>query len=472
MMRIARPGSARSSSRSRRRPVPPVDLGRWGILAAALLVVWLTVPLFFKSSVEFSRVDSAENFDLVPVRRESGDRPYWGAELESAWPAATPAAVEVPAVVEEWERVLPGEPIADYCVAGNRISVPIVRSTGERAVVALDRRTGSLLWQVDAFPRNESSAGSGSPLEIAMPADDGNHVFVISKGVGEQWLSAIDAAGRVAWRVELGTAPETAPCPPVLSGNLVLVVGRTAGMLRSAATLTGVHRQTGAMIYRRVHPICRDVSPPIVRETGGHPQVVLAGAEGVAAWHPDLGKPLWHCGWESWGALPAITADEKRVYLSVDGPQPQTLAIRSNGRGNVGETHVAWRNPTTGSTLGRPAIMAGHLVVLDRDGAVVGMSHSTGLIRWRLALPGKPASGLERIGDQLLVATDKQTWSLVRLIDGSTPDFRPLGPVAAPTGPVTTTRDELLTTTGRRLTVVSMTAATVSAEAANGAPLR
>jgi hypothetical protein len=116
--------------------------------------------------------------------------------------------------------------------------------------------------------------------------------------------------------------------------------------------------------------------------------------------------------------------------------------------------------------------MAGHLVVLDRGGAVVGMSHSTGLIRWRLSLPGKPTSGLQCFGDQLLVATDEPMWSLVRLIDGTTPDFRPLGPVAAPTGPVTTTRDELLTTTGRQLTVVSMPVVTASAEAASGAQIR
>jgi hypothetical protein len=470
MMRVVPFEFARSPARSRRRQGTTVELGRWGALAALLLVVWLTVPLLLHSTVEFSRVDSADNFDLVPVHRETGDRAFWGAELGQEWPRAT--STEVPAVVEEWGRVLPGEPIADYCVAGNRITVPIARPTGERAVVALDRRTGRLLWQVDGFPRNELSAGTGSTLELAMPADDGNHVFVISKGGDEQWLSVIDASGRIAWRLELGSAPETAPRPPVLSGNLVLVVGRTTGLLRSAATLTGVHRQTGAMIYRRVHPVCRDVAPPIVRETGGRPQVVLAGAEGVAAWHPDLGKPLWHCGWESWGSLPAITADEKRVYLSVDRPQAQTLAIRTNGRGNVGETHVAWRNPTTGSTLGRPALMAGHLVVLDRSGAVVGMSHSTGLIRWRLSLPGKPTSGLQCLGDQLLVATDEPMWSLVRLIDGTTPDFRPLGPVAAPTGPVTTTRDELLTTTGRQLTMVSMPTATVSADAASGAERR
>ena len=391
-----------------------------GGLIGGLVAVLTGLAFVWSPFPEIERPESAQNFDLVECQPAPGDRPWWGAPVlesptnDSAQPDEQIQAAEqaqTPFLVR-WTAPLQGAGLSEPCMWGDQVYFALQETEPRRAaLIAVHRQTGALLWKNDALPfeereapaAKEGSAKLSLQAPTVMPASDGWRIYVPTHSAGRLWLTAVDRKGKTVWIRDVGpSVQEGATQPAILSGNFVLVAGETSSRWSTSAYVAALHRETGELIYRLKHPTARRVASFMVGNTGGRPQVILAGEGGAAAWHVGLGKPLWNCRWKHVAGPLSLAIDERNAYFSSGGESPQTVAVRTNGRGDVSKSHISWWNQRIGSSLGTPVLRGQELIVLNEKGECTGLDRRTGLQQWKVQLEGPFPQGPQPWGEGVL----------------------------------------------------------------------
>src|SRR5262249_51194644 len=84
-------------------------------------------------------------------------------------------------------------------------------------------------------------------------------------------------------------------------------------------------------------------STPLPIEVQGEKQIVSAGSGLVAGYAPANGKEIWKVTYDGYSVVPRPVFGHGLVFLSTGYDSPSLLAIRPDGRGDVTDTHVAWK---------------------------------------------------------------------------------------------------------------------------------
>jgi hypothetical protein len=75
----------------------------------------------------------------------------------------------------------------------------------------------------------------------------------------------------------------------------------------------------------------------------------------MIAYDPQSGEELWKVRYNGWSVVPRPLFGRGLVYVITDYEQPELWAVRPDGRGDVTDTHVAWKvtkdMPRTASLL-------------------------------------------------------------------------------------------------------------------------
>jgi len=141
---------------------------------------------------------------------------------------------------------------------------------------------------------------------------------------------------------------------------------------------------------------------PLVIEVAGKEQLISPASSTIIAYEPSTGKEIWRV--RSPTHTPAVSpvfADGLVLAVTGHGPA-EMLAIRPDGKGDVTETHVAWRVggkevPQTPS----PVVLDGLLYMLADHGVMTCIEIGTGKSVWREQLGGSciasPIHDKERI---------------------------------------------------------------------------
>lgn len=176
------------------------------------------------------------------------------------------------------------------CVVGNAVYITTYRAEEqELATVALDRRTGELLWKQRApATRIEPFHPVGSPA-AASPACDGQRVYVF---FGSYGLLCYDTAGKMLWSKPLGPFQDEfgASSSPVLADDLV-ILNEDHDV---DSFLLAVNKHTGETVWHVSRAdFVRSYSTPIIINVDGHKQVVVAGSLQLTGYDLATGERLW-----------------------------------------------------------------------------------------------------------------------------------------------------------------------------------
>ena len=140
---------------------------------------------------------------------------------------------------------------------------------------------------------------------------------------------------------------------------------------------------------------------PIILEVRGRLQLFSPGAKAMIAYDPQSGEELWKVRYNGWSVVPRPLFDHGLVYVITDYEQPELWAVRPEGRGDVTDTHVAWKvtkeMPRTASLL----LVDDLLYMANDEGSAICLEAKTGNQVWREHLKGKhsasPIYGAGRI---------------------------------------------------------------------------
>ena len=350
-----------------------------------------------------------------------------GTSLEKGVPVKWSATENV-----AWKMKVPGRGHSSPVIWGDRVLLAsCLPEKEQRILLCLDRRTGRELWRRVVIKSGLETLHRLNSRASGTPATDGKLIFatfmkidgrkVPAPNVGAARLitpgtivvAAFDMDGRQKWNVEIGefiSAHGFNSCP-VIYEDLVIINGDHDGKSYMAA----LDRETGKVRWKvkREHGI-RSYGTPIIRKVGGRTQMVLAGSKAVTSYDPDTGRQHWTVDGPTEQFVASMVFDGSRFFVTGGFPERHILAIRPDGKGNVTETHIAWRARRGASYVPSPIVVGKYFLVVADSGVASCFLAKTGERLWMERLGGGHSASTISAGGLVYFVSDKGVTSVVK----------------------------------------------------------
>jgi outer membrane protein assembly factor BamB len=295
-----------------------------------------------------------------------------------------------------WKQPIPGKAWSSPIVQEGRIyltTAVLDESKKELSLrtLCLDAKSGKQLWDREVFhydaakaPRIHNKASHANPT----PLTDGQHLYV---HYGHQGTACLDLDGKIIWRSsELAYKPVHGNGgTPVLVDD-ALVFSCDGGDKQFVAALD---RKTGKPLWKTDRktdaPKKFAFATPLVIQVKDQKQVISQGAGFVAAYDPKNGKEIWKVRYgEGYSVVPRPVFGHGLVFVASGFDAPSLLAIRSDGQGDVTDSHVAWKLTKGAPLTPSPLLVGDELYLVSDQGIASCLDAKTGKVHWQERVVG------------------------------------------------------------------------------------
>lgn len=292
-----------------------------------------------------------------------------------------------------WKVGVPGLGWSSPAVADGKVflttAVPNGKGLSLRAM-ALDARTGKVVWDrevraVEMAPSIHSKNSHASPTPLVK---DGS-VFVHFGALGMARLAASDGAGE--WKCdELNYPPMhgSGGSPILHDGKLVVVCDGSKDPFVAA-----VDARTGKVAWKTPRSVKARIShsfvTPTVALVDGKAQVLAPGPDHFAAYDLASGKELWLVKAPGWSVVPQPAVGHGLVIYNRDYDNPELLAVKLGGKGDITDSHVVWRVKRGAPSTPSPLLVGDELYCVSDLGIASCVNARTGESHWTARLGGK-----------------------------------------------------------------------------------
>ncbi len=281
----------------------------------------------------------------------------------------------------QWKTAIPGRGHSSPIVVGERIylttAVKREVKTGDKTevhldcqLVAVDRRTGEILWQRTAHKlKNPPKIHRTNSYASDTPVSDGKHIWVTFSTFGR--LFCYDLDGQQVWDRDFGVPAsrnDWGMCTsPILYKDLLIFNSdRKAGSF-----LTAVNKSTGKQLWRVARDETGGWTVPVIFSAGQRDELVLNAQNYIRGYDPQTGEELWkHAGFEKHIISTPIVHDGL-LYVA-QGRNVATVAFKPGSRGDItlagGATssdQIIWMQPKGGPYCSSQAIAGDYLYTLS-----------------------------------------------------------------------------------------------------------
>jgi len=324
----------------------------------------------------------------VPLRWSESENVVWKVPIEGrGWSSPVvlgdqiwlTTALETEGSPEELQQAVErvGAPVPSPYVAGH-VTLK---------AICLDRDSGRILHNVTLFEDDEpvvlnTMNSYASPTQVV----EAGRVYCDFGAMGTVCVDA--TTGKTLWSRHLVIEHQVGP------GSSPILYGDTLILTRDGCDeqyVTALDKDTGKTVWKTDRP-SHDTSvvvyhkaftTPLVFEEDGVEQMVVVGAQWIVSYDPATGKERWRVdtGPTFSNASRPVYGDGM-VYVCTAYGGAQMLAIHTDGRGDVTDTHVAWvlRRATPKRTS--PLLVEGHLCFVSERGIASCIDARTGESYW------------------------------------------------------------------------------------------
>ncbi len=284
-----------------------------------------------------------------------------------------------------WQVKLPSGSNSSPIVCQGKVFVTAASSTGStRSLMAIDRRDGSVAWTQSVNFTEQESTHPSNPSCSASPVTDGD---VVCASFGSAGLIGCSIDGDLLWKVDLGRLEHVFgnASSPVLHHDLCILWCGPG----SRQFLLAVDKRTGEELWRYDVPggkpdynapsdCIGSWATPIVANVANRDQLIVNAPEQLISLDPATGNLLWSC--RGLGKLayasPVIWRD---LVVSPSGFHGPMLAVKATGKGDVTDTHVAWRHDDRQpQRIGSPIVVDDKLYIINENGVAETFDLATG----------------------------------------------------------------------------------------------
>lgn len=298
-----------------------------------------------------------------------------------------------------WKTLIPGDGWSSPVVWDNHVFVTAARDKGTTChVVALDRDSGKVLWDVPVFKQDGKKIQERNSFATPTPVTDGKRVYAFFGGGG---AAAVDFNGKVAWTNTANPfySQHGLGSSPILYKDLLFMpwdhsirpgpgVDAKVGWQTpwDQAYVWALDKNTGKERYKAKRGLSRisHMTPHIV-EVDGKPQLISAAGDVINAFEPETGKPIWWVKTGGEGTTPSPVFAEGMVFSSSGfGTAVPYEAIRAHrlggGSGDLSEKNLVWEQKRGVPKLPSFLVHDGLLYAVRENGFLQVMNVSDGEI--------------------------------------------------------------------------------------------
>jgi outer membrane protein assembly factor BamB len=221
---------------------------------------------------------------------------------------------------------------------------------GSYGTACLDTTTAKVLWKRDDLPCRHYRGPSSSPVLFE------NLVILTFDGANLQYTAALDKnTGRTVWKTDRSVAwnDENDPGQMAKDGD-----------------------------RRKAH------STPLIVKAHDKFQMLSAGAKAAYAYDPRTGKELWRVRYADWSVAPRPVFDNGLAYIVTGLTKAEMWAVKTDGEGDVTDSHVQWKIKTHVGKYASPILVDGLIYTAADESFISCLDAATGNLVWTERLGG------------------------------------------------------------------------------------
>jgi len=220
---------------------------------------------------------------------------------------------------------------------------------GTYGTACLDTTTGKVMW------RNRELHCDHFQGPVSSPVICDDLVIVHLEGIDVQFIAAIDKnTGKTAWRTDR---------PKEIYSNL------------------------NKIVYKAYHT-------PVIVEVDGKAQIVSNGSLAVMGYDPATGKEIWRVIYGDDNTISRIVTGHGLMFVNCGGVSTRLWAVRKGGKGDVTESHVAWKRSEDVPLESSPVLVGDLLYMISDGGLATCLDAKTGGQVWQAQLEGRYGASL------------------------------------------------------------------------------
>jgi outer membrane protein assembly factor BamB len=288
-----------------------------------------------------------------------------------------------------WKTPVPGRGWSSPIVAHGRVWLTTAVTQGRNVslrLMSFDAESGRAAQDVEVFrARSAELLNAKNSHASPTPIVDDQRIYV---HFGSEGTAALTLDGAIVWKARYGcTTQHGNGGSPVVYADLLIFTcdGADAAYVVALDTRTGKERWK---TWRR-QPWSQAYATPLVIRVGETDQLVSPAAHYAAAYEPATGKEIWRVRYdEGFSNVPRPVFARGLVFIATGFQQPEMLAVRPDGKGDVTRTHVAWRLARGVPFTPSPIAAGDELYMINDAGILTCVAAETGAIAWQHRLPG------------------------------------------------------------------------------------
>ena len=320
--------------------------------------------------------------DWPQIRGPDGDGHSLAKNLPLSWDATKNVA---------WKTELPGKGWSSPALHKGRLYLTAAEDAGGNLslrVLCHDAATGKQLWTTEAIAtppvKHHAKNSQASPTPLA----DGDRLYV---HFGHYGTACLELAGKLVWKnTELKYAPVHGNGgSPILVGN-ALIFSADGGTDPSVIALDKASGQVLWKVKRETSAKKNfSFSTPTLITVNGQSQLITPGSGVVCALDPKTGVELWRCRYgEGYSVIPKPVFGHGMIFVSSGYDKPVLFAIRADGKGDVTDTHIAWKLEKGAPHTPSPLLVGNELYLVSDAGIASCLDAKTGAVHWSERVAG------------------------------------------------------------------------------------
>lgn len=320
----------------------------------------------------------------------------------------------------KWKTAIHGKGWSTPVVFGDQVWVTTATLDGKKSsVLCLDRETGKVLHDRVVF-ENETVEPLGNPLNAyasPSPAIEDGRVYV---HFGSYGTACIDTKTfETLWeRRDLPCRHYRGPGSSVIIFENMLILtmdgvdvqylvaldkmnGKTIWKTDRTTDFKDIDEKTkkpkAEGDYRKAY------TTPVIVNTGGKLQLISPGARAAFAYEPHTGKEIWTVAFPGFSNATSAVVKDNVTYISTGHGKTEMIAVKTDGKGDVTDSHVLWRIGRN-MPLQPSSVIVGDLMFQANDGGIATcIDLKTGDLLWTQRL----GDGKEQYSASALYADGK-----------------------------------------------------------------
>jgi outer membrane protein assembly factor BamB len=288
-----------------------------------------------------------------------------------------------------WKTKVAGLGWSSPVVANGRVWLTTAVEQGGFSLRALafDVESGREVVNVEVFkvPADRREVNPKNSWASPTPIIDGDRVYV---HFGADGTAALSWSGEILWKNRFDyQSQHGAGGSPIVHGDLLIFNcdGSDAAFVIALDKLTGKTKWK----TNRGFPADQAYTTPLVIRAGDRDQLISVGAYRARAYDPLTGKELWRVRYdEGFSNVPRPVFAHGLVFITTGFQQPELLAMRPDGKGDVTKTHITWSLKRGVPHTPSPLIVGDELYVVNDGGIATCIDARSGTVVWQQRLGG------------------------------------------------------------------------------------